>query len=327
MTRPPCIVWMKSLLLTAAWLAVSALAQDYPSKPVRIVVAFSPGAATDLMARAVAQRLSEVFGVSVFVENRAAGGGGTVGSAFVAKAPADGYTLLMANNSTHAVAPHIYKNPGYDALRDYAPVSLVGWTTMVLAVHPALPVADVKGLIALARKRPGQLFFSSSGTGTTLHLAGELFKSMAGVDIVHIPYKGAGQGVIDLVGGQVQLAWLSILTSMPFVKQQRLRVLGVATLKRTPAFPDVPTIAEAALPGYEMPNWVGLLAPAQTPPEIVNRLNGEIARWLAVPETQQKMLALGMDTEGGTAASFAASLARSHALMGQIIKRSGIKLE
>jgi tripartite-type tricarboxylate transporter receptor subunit TctC len=318
---------MKSLLLTAACLAAPALAQDYPFKPVRIVVAFSPGAATDLMARAVAQRLSDVFGVNVFVENRAAGGGGTVGSAAVAKAPADGYTLLMANNSTHAVAPHVYKNPGYDALRDFAPVSLVGWATLVLVVHPALPVTDVKGLIALARQRPGQLFFASSGTGTTPHLAGELFKSMAGVDLMHIPYKGTGLGVIDLVGGQVQLAWISTLTASPFVKQKRLRVLGVATLKRTPLFPDVPTIAESALPGYDMPNWVGLLAPAQTPPEIVNRLNGEIARWLAAPETQQKLLAFGVDAEGGTAASFGASLARAHAHMGQIIKRSGIRLE
>lgn len=327
MNHPRCLAGLTPLLIIVAWLAVPARAQNYPVKPVRIVVAFSPGAATDLMARAVAQRLSEVFGVAVFVENRAAGGGGTVGSASVAKAPADGYTFLMANNSTHAVAPHIYKNPGYDALRDFAPVSLVGWTTLVLVVHPALPVTDVKGLIALARQRPRQLFFSSSGTGTTLHLAGELFKSMSGADIVHIPYKGAGQGVIDLVGGQVQLAWVSTLTALPFVKQKRLRALGVATLKRTPVFADVPTIAEAALPGYEMPNWVGLLAPAQTPPEIIARVNGEIARWLAAPETQQKMLALGVDAEGGTAASFAASLARTHALMGQIIKRSGIKLE
>jgi tripartite-type tricarboxylate transporter receptor subunit TctC len=318
---------MKSLLLTAACFAAPALAQDYPSRPVRIVVAFAPGAATDLMGRAVAQRLSDVLGVNVFVENRAAGGGGTVGSASVAKAPADGYTLLMANNSTHAVAPHVYKNPGYDALRDFAPVSLVGWATLVLVVHPALPVTDVKGLIALARQRPGQLFFASSGTGTTPHLAGELFKSMAGVDLMHIPYKGTGLGVIDLVGGQVQLAWISTLTASPFVKQKRLRVLGVGTLKRTPLFPDVPTIAESALPGYDMPNWVGLLAPAQTPPEIVNRLNGEIARWLAAPETQQKLLAFGVDAEGGTTASFGAALARAHAHMGQIIKRSGIRLE
>lgn len=318
---------MRSLLLTAACLAAPALAQDYPSKPVRIVVPFAPGAATDLMGRAVAQRLSDVLGVNVFVENRAAGGGGTVGSASVAKAPADGYTLLMANNSTHAVAPHVYKNPGYDALRDFAPVSLVGWATLVLVTHPALPVTDVKGLIALARQRPGQLFFASSGTGTTPHLAGELFKSMAGVDLTHIPYKGTGLGVIDLVGGQVQLAWISTLTASPFVKQKRLRVLGVGTLKRTPLFPDVPTIAESALPGYDMPNWVGLLAPAQTPPEIVNRLNGEIARWLAAPETQQKLLAFGVDAEGGTTASFGAALARAHAQMGQIIKRSGIRLE
>ena len=304
-----------------------ATAQDYPAKPIRIIVAFSPGASTDILARTVAQRFTEVFGQTAIVENRAAGAGGTVGTAFVAKAPADGYTLLMANNSTHTVAPHLYKNAGYDAIRDFAPVSLVGWISLVLVTHPSLPVKDVKSLIAFARSHPGQLFFSSSGTGTSIHLAGELFRSMAKIDIVHVPYKGAGAGVIDLVGGQVQLSFVSIPTGLPFIKNNRLRALGVTTLKRTALYPDIPTIAEAALPGYDMSNWVGLMAPAQTPPEIVARLNAEIARWMVLPDTQQKMLALGVDAGGGSASSFTETIARGYALMGRTIQVSGIKVD
>ena len=221
---------MKSMLPLLLFLCAEtpAIAQEYPAKPIRIIVAFAPGASTDILARAVAQRFTEVFGQTAIVENRAAGGGGTVGTAFAAKVPPDGYTLLMANNSTHAVAPHLYKKPGYDALRDFAPISLVGWVPLALVTHPSLPVRDVKELVALARSRPGQLMYSSSGTGTTLHLAGELLKSLAKIDIVHIPYKGAGLGAIDLVGGQVQFAFLSISAGLPFIRQNRLREIGRA---------------------------------------------------------------------------------------------------
>ena len=328
------MLWKRQIRSWSSWLAVTiplfatgVHAQEYPGKPVRIIVAFSPGAATDLLARAAAQRLSEAFSQNFIVENRASGGGGTVGTAQVAKAPADGYTLLMGNNSTHAVAPHIYKNAGYDALRDFAPISLAGLIPMVLVAHPSLPVTDLKGLIALARSRPGQLLFSSSGTGTTLHLAGEMFKSMAKIDIVHVPYKGASVAVIDLVGGQVQLSWVSTFTALPFVQQKRLRALGITTLKRAPSFPDVPTISEAALSGYDMPNWVGLLGPAQTPPEIVNRLRAEMSRWHAAPETQQKLQSMGVEGGGGSTASFGEMIARTHAQMGQIIRRAGIRME
>lgn len=316
--------WGFAALLTAL---MPAAAQDYPAKPVRIIVAFSPGASTDILARAVAQRFTEVFGQTAIVENRAAGAGGTVGTAVAAKAPADGYTLLMANNSTHTVAPHLYRNAGYDPIRDFAPVSLVGWISLVLVTHPSLPVKDVKGLIAFARSHPGELFFSSSGTGTSIHLAGELFRSMAKINIVHVPYKGAGAGVIDLVGGQVQLSFVSIPTGLPFIRNNRLRALGVTTTKRTQLYPDVPTIAEAALPGYDMSNWVGLMAPAQTPPDIVTRLNAEIARWMVLPDTQQKMLALGVDAGGGSAAGFGETIARGYALMGKTIQASGIRID
>ena len=307
--------------------SVSAAGQDYPVKPVRIIVAFSPGASTDILARMVAQRFSEVFGQTAIVENRASGAGGTVGTAFVAKAPADGYMLLMANNSTHTVAPHLYKNAGYDAIRDFSPISLVGWISLVLVTHPSLPVKDVKSLIGFAREHPGQLMFSSSGTGTSIHLAGELFRSMAKIDIIHVPYKGAGAGIIDLVGGQVQLSFVSIPTGLPFIKNNRLRALGVTTLKRTALYPGIPTIAEVALPGYDMSNWVGLMAPAQTPPEILARLNAEITSWMVLPETQQKMLALGVDAGGGTSGSFVDTIANGYALMGKTIRSSGVKID
>lgn len=316
-------------LLAIAGLFAAALcsAQEYPTKPVRIIVAFSPGASTDILARAVAQRFTEAFGQTFVVENRASGAGGTVGSAFVAKAPADGYTLLMANNSTHTVAPHLYRNAGYDPVRDFAPVFLTAWIPLALTVHPSIPARDVKSFIEFARRRPGQLLFSSSGTGTSIHLAGELFKSMAKVDMVHVPYKGAGAAVVDLVAGQVQLQFASLPTALPFIKQNRLRALGVTTVKRSALYPEIPTIAEAALPGYEMANWVGLVAPAQTPPDIVSRLNGELTRWIALPDTKQRLLSLGVEAGGGSPASYGETIATGYASMGRIIRTAGIKAE
>jgi tripartite-type tricarboxylate transporter receptor subunit TctC len=307
--------------------AVPALAQDYPQRPVRVVVPFSPGAGTDLIARVIAQHLTIAWGQQFIVENRAGGGAGTIGSASVARAPADGYTLLMANASSHNVAPHLYKKMPYDAIRDFAPVHLGGRVPHVLAIHPSLPVRDVKGFIALARARPGQLSYSSSGNGSSLHLAGELFKSMAKVDILHVPYKGAAIGMTDLVAGQVQASFASISTTLPFVKQARLRPLGVTALTRFPLLPDVPTIAEAALPGYELINWIGLVAPAQTPREIVSRLNAEIARWAGDAANQEKMAAVGIVIEPMTPAEFGEMLAKGLATTGKLMASIGFTQE
>jgi tripartite-type tricarboxylate transporter receptor subunit TctC len=316
------------LLVAVAWAgAQPVFAQDYPEKVVRIVVPFSPGAATDFIARAVAQRLNEAWGQQFIVENRAGGAGGTVGSAFVAKAPADGYTLLMANNSSHNVAPHLYRKMPYDAIRDFAPVALGARVPQMLAIHPTLPVKDVKALIALARSRPGQLTFSSSGTGSSLHLAGELFKSMAKVDMLHIPYKGASNAMLDLVAGQVQLSFAAISTTLPFVKQGRVRPLAVTTLTRFPLLPEVPTIAESALPGYDLINWVGMVAPPQTPREIIAKLNGEIARWSGNPEAQRKFAQLGFALEPLSPAQFGELLERGHAMTGKLVRMIGIKPE
>jgi len=326
-TPPRRVALGLAILFGVPAFARTSLAQDYPSKPVRIVVPFSPGAGTDFIARVIAQRLTEAWGQQFIVENRAGGAAGTIGSASVARAPADGYTLLMANNSSHNVAPHLYKKMPYDAIRDFAPVHLGGRVPQVLAIHPSLPVRDVKGFIALARSRPGQLSYSSSGSGSSLHLAGELFKSMAKVDILHVPYKGAAIGMTDLVAGQVQASFASISTTLPFVNQGRLRALGVTSLTRFPLLPDVPTISEAALPGYELINWIGLVAPAQTPREVISKLNAEIARWAGAAENQQKLAAVGFVIEPGTPAEFAEMLVKGHATTGKLMAAIGFKQE
>lgn len=293
------------LPVAVAWLsACTCFAQEYPSRPVRMVVPFSPGAGTDLIARVVAQRLSEALGQQFVVENRASGAAGTAGSAYVAKVAPDGYTLLMANMSSHNVAPHLYRKMPYDALRDFAPVHLGARTPQVMVIHPSLPVRSLKGLIALARSRPGQIAFSSSGSGSSLHLAGELFKSLAKVDMMHVPYKGASVAMTDLLAGQVPVSFPSISTALPHVKQGTAVPLGVTARTRFSLLPDVPTIAEGALPGYELINWIGLVAPAQTPREIVARLNEEIAAWARHPEIQRKLAALGFEIEAGTPAEF-----------------------
>lgn len=311
----------------ALLLAVPAGAQDYPSRPVRIVVPFSPGAGTDLVARVIAQRLTETLGQQFVVENRASGAAGTVGSAFVAKAPADGYTLLMANMSSHNVAPHLYRKMPYDVVRDFAPVHLGVRNPQVMVIHPSLPVRNLKAFIALARSRPGQIGFSSSGSGSSLHLAGELVKSLAKIDIMHVPYKGAAVAMTDLVGGQVPVSFPSISTALPFIRQGTAVALGITAKERFPLLPDVPTLAEAGLPGYELLNWVGLVAPAQTPREVVARLNEEIAAWARDPATQKKMSALGFVVEPGTPAQFGEMIAKGLAQTGRLMNEIGMKPE
>jgi tripartite-type tricarboxylate transporter receptor subunit TctC len=316
--------WICLLLLGGA---VASVAQDYPVKPVRIVVPFSPGASTDITARIIAQRLTQVLKQQFVVENRAAGAGGTVGAASVAKSPPDGYTLMMANNSVLSVAPHVYKSVPYDALKDFLPIGLVAWVPVVLVVHPSLPVTDVKGLIALARSRPGQLSFSSSGTGSSLHLAGELLKSMGKIDMVHVPYKGASNAMVDVLSGQVQLMFASVATALPHIKQGRAKALAVTTEKRFALLPELPTMAEAGLPDYVMLNWLGVVAPDQTPSSVVSTLNLEIAKWAGEEESRQKMLAQGLMPGGGTPAQFGEVLAAGYKSVGDIVKSVGIRLQ
>ena len=316
--------WALGLLL--AVVAGGAWAQAYPVKPIRLVVPFPPGGATDIHARAVAQKLTDAWGQSVIVDNRP-GAGGNIGSELVAKAAPDGYTLEMGTVGTHAINASLYSKMPYDHVRDFAPVILVAGVPNVLVVNPGLPVNSVQELIAYAKANPGKLNFASSGSGTSIHLAGELFKVMAGVQMTHVPYKGSSPALQDLLGGQVQLMFDNLPPSLPHIKAGKLRALGVTSATRAPALPDVPTIAESGLPGFEASSWFGVLAPAGTPPAIIAKLNAEIAKWLDTPEAKEKMLALGANAAGGTPEDFAKHIAAETAKWAKVVKESGAKVD
>src|SRR4029453_1006317 len=258
-----------------------------PPKPVRVVVPFPAGGTTDILARAAAQKLSETWGQQAIVDNRP-GAGGNIGAELVAKSAPDGYTLLMGTVGTHAINASLYPKMPYDHVKDFAPVILVAGVPNVLVVHPSLPVNSVQELIAYAKANPGKLNFASSGNGTSIHLSGELFKVMTGVQMTHVPYKGSAPALQDLIGGQVQLMFDNLPPSPPQIKAGKLRALGVTSAARAPALPDLPTIAESGLPGFEASSWFGVLVPAGTPPSIVTKLNAEIAKWLPAPHAGEK---------------------------------------
>jgi len=317
-------------LAGAATLALAttadAQAPTYPTKPIRIVVPFPAGGATDILARAAAQRLTEAWGQSVVVDNRP-GAGGNIGAELVAKSAPDGYTLLMGTVGTHAINASLYAKMPYDHVKDFAPVILVAGVPNVLVVNPAVPANSVQELIAYAKANPGKLNFASSGAGTSIHLSGELFKVMAGVQMTHVPYKGSAPALQDLIGGQVQLMFDNLPPSLPQIKAGKLRALGVTSATRAPALPDTPTIAESGLTGFEASSWFGLLAPAGTPPAVIARLNGEIATWLGTPEAKEKLLALGANAAGGTPEDFAKHIAAETAKWAKVVKESGAKVD
>jgi len=293
------------VLLALALIAATAVAQGtaYPAKPVRIVVPSSPGGGTDILARVLAQKLSESQGQQFVVENRP-GAGQVIGIEAVARSAPDGYTLLMAASAI-VINEVLYAKPPYDTLRDFVPVTLGASLPNILVVHPALPVKSVRELIALAKARPGQLNYSSAGSGTSPHLSMELFRLMAGITLTHVPYKGTGPATVDLVAGQVQLSMPNVLTALPQIKGGKLRGLGVTSAKRATGLPDIPAIAET-LPGYEAIQWYGLLAPAGTPREIVNKVQAETARILVLPEVKARLAADGADAVGNRPEEFAA---------------------
>jgi tripartite-type tricarboxylate transporter receptor subunit TctC len=308
-------------------ISIAAQAADsFPSRPIRIVVPFAAGGSTDILARSIAQRLSESMRSPVLVENRP-GGAAVVGADHVAKSPPDGYTLLMGTNTTHAVAPHLYSKLPYDPLRDFAPISEVAYNPQFLDVHPSIPARSVKELIALARARPGQLNFGTAGQGTTAHMAMELFRSMAGVDMVHVPYKGTGPAMNDLLGGHLSLMFDVVLTTLPHMRSGRIRVLGVSSLERVEVAPEVPTIAESGLPGYEALVWFGLFAPAGTASEIVTRLSGEVGKIVRHPKLTEGFRLQGLTPVGSSANEFAARVRKEHALWGKVVREAGIKLD
>lgn len=315
-----------ALGLAAAIVGTPAWAQQYPSKPVRMIVPSAPGSGPDLIARVVAQKLTEQLGRPVVADPRP-GAGGSLGGELAAKAPPDGYTLIMASAGSHSVNPALYPKLPYDAVKDFAPIGLVSTAPNILIVHPSLPVKTVKDLVALAKAKPGALTFGSGGNGSTAHLSGELFRTMANVNMVHVPFKGAPFAVIGVMTGEISLAILNLPPALPHVKSGKLKALGVSTVKRSSAVPDIPTIAEAGLPGYDAGTWYGLLAPAGTPSEIITRLNAELVKGLRSDDMKKRIAAEGGDVAGGTPEEFAALIRRDIAKWTKVVQASGAKAD
>lgn len=311
--------------LAAALLVLPAAAQTYPTKPVRVLLSVPAGATPDVTARLLTPKLSERFGQQFIVDNRP-GAGGLIGAEIASKAAPDGYTLFLSSPGALTILPHLRKVP-YDTLKDFTPISLISVGPFVLMVHPSVAARTVKELIALARAQPGKLNYASAGNGVANHLAMELFKHMAGVDILHVPYKGAPQAVSDVVAGHMNMMFNSIAPIVAHIKAGRVRVLGIASAARSPQLPDVPTISEAGVPGFEAVNWFGLFAPAGTPRHIVGRLNEATVDILRARETQSQFIALGADPVGSSASEFADFVRRDLENYAQIVKISGAKVD
>ena len=316
----------RALAAVAAILcAAGAHAQEYPSKPVRLISGFQPGGGSDIVARLVSDKMSERWGRPFVVDNRS-GAGGTIAMAIAAKAPADGYTLLVISGSQITNAAFITKVP-FDILKVYAPITQASSGPYLIAAHPSVPVQNVKELIALAKAKPGTLNYASSGTGSFAHLGMELFKSLTATDMVHVPYKGSGPALIDLIGGQVQLAVASTTSGMPHVRSGKLKALAVTTLQRSPLVPELPTVAESGVPGFSIDSWYGIVAPLGTPAAIVTTLNTEIVKVLASPAVVSYLAKEGAVPKGSTPAELAATMRAELAKWGKVIRSANIKLE
>jgi tripartite-type tricarboxylate transporter receptor subunit TctC len=313
-------------IVLVATTPAAAQGATYPTKPVRLVVPFPASGTTDILARAVAQKLSETWGQQVIVDNRP-GAGGNIGSELVAKAPPDGYTLLMGTVGTHAINPSLYAKMPYDHVKDFTPVILVAGVPNVLVVNPSLPVNSVQQLIAYGKANPNKLNFASSGNGTSIHLSGELFRTMTGVQMTHVPYKGSAPALTDLIGGQVQLMFDNLPSSLQFIKAGKLRALAVTSAARSQALPDVPTLAESGLPGFEASSWFGVLAPAGTPADIVAKVNSAVAAWLASPAAKEQLAAQGAIAAGGPPDAFAKHIADESAKWAKVDTASGAHVD
>ncbi len=300
-----------------------AQAQLYPNKPVRVLTPFPAGAGVDIVARMLGQPLAEAWGQPVVIDNRA-GAGGTIACELAAKAVPDGHTLLIGNVSTLAMAPSLYRNINYDPVKSFAAITLVDTSANVLVVHPSVAAATTQAFIALAKARPGQINYASAGSGTSPHLAAELFKAMAGVDLVHVPYKGSPQALTDLLGGQTQAMFASLVSALPHMRQNRLRALGVTSLKRSAAVPDVPTINESGLRGYDVSVWMGMVAPAGTPPVIIAQINRQIAAVLQTPDMRERLAAQGLEAVSSTPAEFSAYIASEVSKWAKVIRQAGV---
>ncbi len=299
-------------------------AGSYPAKPIRFIVGFTPGGTSDVVARLLAVKMAETWTQPLVVDNRP-GAGGNLANEIVARSAADGYTLLCASSS-FSIIPAVTRSLSYSPTKDFAPVTLASSAPYLMVLYPAVPAQSVKELIALAKAQPGKLNYASAGSGSTLHLAGELFKSLAGVDIVHVPYKGA-TGITDLIAGAVQLSFAGLPQTLPHVKSGRLKALAVTTLRRAAAVPDLPTIAEAGVPGYEVDPWYGVIAPAGTPRAIIDRLNAAFARALAAPDVKEKFLLQGIEPRSSTPAEFSGIIGKEIVKWSKVVRDAGIKAE
>jgi tripartite-type tricarboxylate transporter receptor subunit TctC len=314
------------LAVLLAAFATAAYAQPYPSKPIHFVVPYPAGGPLDTVARLLGQKVSESVHQPVVVENKP-GAGGNIGADYVAKAAPDGYTILMGAVATHAINPTLYRNIPYDPVKDFAPVTEVAWTPNVLVVNPSLPVSNVKEFIAYAKAHPGELNFGSGSTGSAGHLAGELFKTMAGVQMVHVPYKGAGPAMQDLIGGQIQLMFDNLASSLGQIRAGKVRALAVTTAKRSTLAPELPTIAESGLPGFDISTWFGIFAPGGTPQPVVQRLHDAFVAALHAPDVQATMKKMGAEPVGNTPEEFAAYIRSEARKYAKVIEASGAKVD
>ena len=315
-----------SVFLLTGLVALPAAAQNYPSKPIRILIAQAPGSATDNVSRVLTSKLTAQMGQQFIIEARP-GAGGAVGTEAAARSPADGYTLFMANNSTHGSNPAVYKKLPYDAIKDFSPIIHLVSTPYVLTAHPSLPVKTVKELVALAKKRPGDLNYGSAGNGSTHHLSGELLNMMAGIKLVHVPYKGTTPALTGLLSGEVSVMFFTVVGIEPHAKTGKARVLAVTTPKRAPLMPELPTMVEAGFPGFEVTSWFGLLARAGTPPAIISRMNAESTKALAQPDVTGALKKMGFDPVGGTPEQFATHIKAEVERFTKLVKATGITVE
>ena len=313
------------LVMCVVSLAAGAALAQYPVKPIRMIVPYPPGGPVDVVARPIAQKLSEAWGQAAILDARP-GGGANIGTDMVAKAAPDGYTILLTT-AQHTINPAVYPKLPFDAAKDFAPISLLVAGPLLLVTHPSLPVKNMRELIALAQARPGQLVYGSAGNGSAFHMAGELFKLMAQVDIVHVPYKGGAPATTDLVGGHVSLVFNSIVSAIPHVQSGRLRALATTALTRSALVPDAPTLAESGLPGFEVETWYGALGPAAMPRDAVDKMSGEIDRILKLPDIRERIRTQGVEPRGGRPEDFAARISADLAKWARVAKAAGVKVD
>ena len=314
------------LSATMVMAAFAVHAAQWPDKPIRVILSVPAGATPDVTARLVFPGLSQQLGASLVADNRA-GGGGVIGAEIAAKSAPDGYTLFISSPGALTILPHMRKNIPYDTIRDFAPISLISIGPFVLMTHPSVPAKSIKELIALAKAQPGKLNYASAGNGVANHLAGELFKQMAGIDIVHVPYKGAPQAVTDVLAGHMSMMFNSVAPIVGYIKTGKIRVLGIASLQRSPQLPDVPTIHESGVPGFEAVNWFGMFAPAKTPRKIINRLNGALVQTIKTPEMQSQFIKLGADPIGSSVEEFTVFVKRDMEKYEKVVRISGAKVD